>query len=118
MKKRLRKKLGRKEFYRNVFPVSLTLTLSEQDPEGTQFWSRLEEWVEATGLLVIGNINCFNIFPNYNTVPPPLVTDKDRIAVKNWLQEQPEVVYFIIGPRGNNWRPYFKQDDQTSLTLY
>jgi uncharacterized protein YggL (DUF469 family) len=104
MKRRLRKKLGRKEFLKNGFSVSIILWLSKQEIEQLDlFWEKLVNVVEARGLLLLGVVDTFHVFTNYKTVPEPAATEADRRWLRDWLLEQPEVDGYWIGPLSSTW---------------
>jgi uncharacterized protein YggL (DUF469 family) len=104
MNKRLRKKLGRKEFLKNGFSVSLILWLTKHDVEQLDlFWGKLAEAVATRGLLLLGIVDTFHILTNYKTVPEPAATEADRCWMRDWLLEQPEVDGYWIGPLSSTW---------------
>ncbi len=106
MKKRLRKKLGRKEFLKNGFPVSLILWLTKEDSrELDDFWNKLIISIETKGLLIIGVVDTFFVFTDYKILPERAATDGDRCWMRDWLLQQSEVDGFWVGPTTATWRP-------------
>jgi uncharacterized protein YggL (DUF469 family) len=104
MKKRLRKKLMLAEFQQIGFPVRLKLSLPDDDPEGHQFYSRMEAAVEALGLLLLGTVDDLFVFTNYNILPRPTATEPMRHMLIDWLRQQAEILVYRVGPLDNVWR--------------
>ena len=105
MKQRLRKKLRLREFQEIGFAVALILELLENDAESPNyFWNRLTDFVEANGLFILGAIDNFFIFTNYNFSPRPSIRESERYLIRDWLRLQPEVKGFRIRPPAADWR--------------
>ncbi|MDO7876870.1 50S ribosome-binding protein YggL [Hymenobacter sp. ASUV-10] len=107
MKKRLRKKLHLGEFQEMCFAVRLTFASPEESTEGDAFWYKPVTAVEANNLLILGMADDFCIMTDFYKMPDGLwktATENDRHFMKDWLERQPEVQSFTVGPLANAWR--------------
>lgn len=112
MKKRLRKKLERREFQKESVSMGLVLQPVEIDPNSpTYFWNRLTDFITSNGLYLLGGGDAYlldvAVFTNYNLVPRPAIKESDRFLLQDWLRQQPEVKSYRIGPRANGWHFYY-----------
>jgi uncharacterized protein YggL (DUF469 family) len=108
MKKRLRKKLALGEFQKTGFAVGLYLAFATDDTACSHpFWRKITLFVESNGLYVEGTIDDFWVFTNYNKSPIPSIRESDQSLVRNWLQQQIEVISFRIGQPTTDWHPFF-----------
>jgi len=107
MKKRLRKKLRLREFQYDGFAVCLTLKLANDDEAQLPFWQKLEAAIEAQGLYVLGRADDFWVMTNYNLVPRPAIKESDRIWMRDWLVQQPEVARYRVRTPSYGWNPCY-----------
>ena len=97
MKKRLRKKLHRGEFQELGFEVRVRFDADLSEEAWFAFWDRMVDFVEARGLTFGGGGTLPNGGAFVDRPGRASATEEDRAALREWLQEQPEVEEAVLG---------------------
>ncbi|AMR28988.1 hypothetical protein A0257_19050 [Hymenobacter psoromatis] len=103
MTKRLRKKLRLREFQEMGFLVKFDLDISNTQAAEFAFSDKLIEMIEANQLHIGGGITDFFACAGQRRT----ATGAHREAVRQWLQEQPEITAINVGPLVDAWHGPF-----------
>jgi len=103
MKKRLRKKLHKEEFQELGFELEFDyLGDSSNADEMIDFYEEMDEFINKMGIEAIGGIgkhwSCFVTHIGRGTI-----TEQQRQAVIDWLEQRPNVTNITVGPLRDAW---------------